>query len=258
MGRLPGPPIQSDLRVAMARAFTAADAAQSVPGTAAAVSTPGATLAETVAGRGGVIVIGAGTGLDAPEQWHRVAKGGQSAAFPQCTILCRANLLGGETSWAFASAGGTTNWAWVAEEWTNLSYAPLAVPGVDNTPGGFQPASVTLGPTDTWTGIPYVMAVAAIAILHGTAGGGTWPTVTWSDGFTETDVLSVGNNSTNGPAGSGPNSNDMQLRVARRYGTLDEAGGWQTTATFSGQAMTNKSVYGALAVFRAENYVGEA
>jgi hypothetical protein len=74
-----------------------------------------------------------------------------------------------------------------------------------------------------------------------------WPTTSWSDSFTETEVLT---------RGDGSATNDLQLHIARRYGTEGETGPWTTTATFTG-TMTNKSVFACLAVFRAENYVGD-
>jgi hypothetical protein len=245
----------------MPRAFTSADILQSVPDTAAVVVDPGVDLPFQVgAGRGGIIVMGGATILDKPSQWHYAVSAGTNDPKPaQLAIMCRADLPGGEQSWPFSAfLGASTNWAWVVEEWANLSFAPLVTAArTPNTSGTFQGASISTGTTGTWDAGTYVVGIAAVLLLNGNNQGSVWPSsVSWSNGFVETDVLSIGNNSDWGAAGSGPNWNDLQLRVARRYGTAGETGPWETTASFTG-AMTNKNEFAALAIFRAESHVGD-
>jgi hypothetical protein len=234
----------------MPRAFTAADVVQSNSGNipiASAVIDPGVGLTSPAAeGNSGIAVVYAGgSGGDPPEQWDMVADGGQAALWV-VGIGCRVCLAASEQDWEFRAFGGlATSWAWVAEEWTNISFAPLlGTAGVDTAA---NPASMTLGPTASWDATDYAVGIAAVLISNGTAGGSVWPSVSWSDGFVETDVLTQG---------TGAAVADHQLRIARRYGTDAETGAWQTTATFTG-AMTNKSGFGALAVFRAEYREGE-
>lgn len=234
----------------MPRAFTAADVIQSNSGVSSvAVTDPGVALSSpAVEGRSGLIVMGAQTVIAAPQQWDIVAGSGAAAGSPQLGVMVRAGLPDGDQSWAFQALGGTsTYWSWLAEEWTNISYAPLL--GTANTSTIKDPASATytIGPTGSWSA-PYAVGIAALFMLVAIQSGDTptlWPSVSWSDGFTETDVLT---------RGDGTTSSDMQLRVARRYGTLDDAGAWSTTATFD--ALTNsKNCYGVLAVLRAEDEV---
>lgn len=232
----------------MVRAFTAADIVQSVPGTAAGTDAPSPALnIQTVGGRAGIIIVGTPISIDPHANWHFAAWGGADPSLRSLAVMCRTDIPDGEISWTFGTAGGPSNWCWVAEEWANLSYAPV-VGWWNDTAGAPNPATYTLGPTNDWGTVPYVVAVAALLLINGTTGGTVWPSVSWSDGFVTTDTQSIG---------TGTTSNDVRLLIARRYGTLNEAGPWSTTATLTG-AMTNKTVYGAHAVFRAENYVGEA
>lgn len=227
----------------MARAFTAGDVVQSATAQLEATSTPNVALSgPAVEGRAGMIVMGAQSLINAPEQWHTAAAAGTGGT--TLAVMCRPDLLDGEQAWTFTPTGGSPRWCWLAEEWASTSYAALSALGA-STSGAVAPASISTGTTGT-ADAPYVACVAAVQILS--TGGSAWPTVGWSNSFTETDVLSVGGGTANG---------DLQLRVARYYGTLDETGGWETTATFTG-SMASKTVHAAIAAFRAENYEGEA
>jgi hypothetical protein len=232
----------------MVRAFTAADVLQHDDDPASAlVADPGIALPNpTTAGNGGIIVMGVTFGTNPPEQWHRVAGAGSSMDFPNVAIMCRADLPGGEQTWPFSVIGGSTAyWIWMAEEWDNLSFAPLAATPAQTT-GAANPASVTTGDTGTWDA-PYVVGLGAVLMINGTTGGTVWPTTELSGGFDEVQVLTRGDGST---------ANDVQLHIARRYGTLNETGPWSLTATFTG-SQTFKSVYACLAIFRAENHAGD-
>jgi hypothetical protein len=231
----------------MPRAFTSADVVQSDPGTALSATNPGIALPNpAVGGNGGVVLLAAAGVIEKPEQWDMVIGVGLTdTSTPQLMILCRADLPDADQSWTFLPVGGAgvTNWAWVAEEWTNLSYAPLLATAF--TGATTAPTSISSGTTGTWDW-PYAVGIAVVSLVHGTSGAFTWPSsVSWSNGFTETDVVTLG---------SGGTALDTQLRVARKYGTLSDAGGWETTALFT-DATTNKTVRACIAVFRAEDQV---
>jgi|SRR5829696_7067078 len=230
----------------MVRAFTPADVVQSVPGTASLQ--PSVTVSLTnpaVEGRGGLIVMAAQLQLAPPEQWHTAAGSGSSDDIHLLKILARPDLLAGEQSWGFATDNASqATWAWIIEEWTNVSFAPLQPSA--RTLQTTSPAAISTGTTDTFNA-PYVVGVAAV-MLTGAPTGPVWPTsCTWSNGFTETEVQSVG---------TGQGGTDLQLRVARRYGTLNDTGGWETTATFNA-TQTNRLAYACLATFRSEYQLGD-
>jgi hypothetical protein len=226
------------------RAFTSADIVQHADGADAFTINP--TLALTnpsTDGSGGIIILAAQSPLTPPDQWHAAAQAGIGGAL--LSIMCRADLPAGETTWPFTTLAGSANWAWVVEEWTNLSYSPIetsASTGLSTSVT--NPAAISTGTTDVFS-TEYVVGVAAI-LLNAGAGSSAWSAVTWSNGFTETDVVSLGTGTTNG---------DMQMRVARLYGTSGDAGSWETTCTFTGGTQTGKTGHGALAVFRAEDQV---
>lgn len=235
----------------MVRAFTAADVVQHATGTydppaidlPATVSLPGTTSE----GTGGLIVMGAMSAVDPPNQWHQVSWAGNVETSPLMSVMVRADFLAGEQSWEFMpSPGSGPSWAWVVEEWTNLSYAPLLAQSHTNLVSG--PASLSTGTTPTWSA-PYAVGIAAITIIGG-VNAQVWSPVTWSNSFTETDVVTLGAGNTSG-------ADNLQLRVARRYGTLDETGGWETTITFTNGADAGKVCYACLAVLRAENKQGD-
>lgn len=225
----------------MARAFTAADVVQSASAELDATTTPGVAFPSPAAeGHTGVIFMGAQSIITPPEQWHLFGAGVGGVTLG---IMLRADLSAGEQAWTFTPVAGTPRWTWLAEEWANVSYAPLAAAAGSNN-GVLAPASHSAGTTGT-TSAPHVAVVAAVQLLS--TGGTTWPSVAWSNGFTETDVLQFGTGAANA---------DLQLRVARKYVSGD-AGPFETTATFTGD-MTAKTVNGVIVPLRAENYVGEA
>jgi hypothetical protein len=233
----------------MARAFTSADVVQTTSGatTGVAVANPSTTLPNpATGGNGGIIVMCAQSIIDPPEQWDRVAASGTPVSQPQLGIMCRADLPDGDQSWFFqVAAGFTTYWTWLVEEWTNLSYAPLLAASSAAAAQGVS--SISTGTTAGWSS-SYAVGIAAVGLIVGNAEGLVWPTVSWSNGFTETDVMQ---------RGTGTATSDMQLRIARRYGALNDTGAWETTATFTG-SMGTKNAYACLAAFRAESYPGEA
>jgi hypothetical protein len=231
----------------MPRQFTSADVVQhnSEATGATAVTDPGVGLSNpAIEGNGGFAVVFAANILSAAEQWHMVAQSPDPN--PSLGIFCRADLPPSDQSWVFSAFNITTYWTWLAEEWTNLSYAPLLA--YSSTAASVTPASKSTGTTGTWDA-PYALGIAAVGIWNSAAtGGSTWPTWSaWSNGFTETDVLSHGTGTAQG---------DLELHVARCYGALNDTGGWESTVTFTG-SMTGKNVYGCLAVFRAESLLGD-
>jgi hypothetical protein len=222
------------------RAFTTDDVAQSNPGSNTAAPSISVTVPNgVVEGRAGIIMLAATVPLAPPAQWDMSAQIGAGGGLPTLAIMCRAGLPGGESSWPFTSSAGSPNWCWLAEEWTNISSVPLqsTAPGSFGTTGD---TSIATGSTGTFDA-QFVVGLAVVQIQS--AGGSAWPTVAWSNSFVETDVVSVG---------TGTAAGDLQLRVARRYGTDSEAGPWETTATFTG-SMTFKTPNAVLAVFRAED-----
>lgn len=233
----------------MARAFTSADILQHADGSDSIATSP-TTLAlpsASTEGNGGLIVMGVLNVLTPPEQWDMSAGAGVSATSGyQLGIMCRADLPPGETSWPFTVLGsGSSYWVWVVEEWANLSFAPLGASAQTNL--ATNPATISTGTTGSAEPAFYV-AVAAV-FLTGGASSGVWPaSVTWSNGFTETNVISIG---------TGVGAQSLQLRIARKYETDVSTGTWETTADF-GATQTNKTAYACIAVFRAESYPGEA
>lgn len=225
----------------MARAFTPQDVVQSVTGSAGTTADPGVALSNpATAGHGGVAVIVANTVVQPPEHWDMTSYSGTQS--PQLTVMCRADLPDQDQSWPFtAIGGGLANWAWLVEEWTNLSYAPVVAAA--NAAVAAAPSSISTGSTGTWEG-GYAVGIAAVALTR-PSGSGAWPSVSWSGGFTETDVVAFG---------TGAAVGDVQLRVARYYGTFGETGPWSTTATFTG-TMTGFNAYACLTAFRAEDQV---
>lgn len=226
----------------MARAFTSADVVQSASGQVALATDPGVALPNPAAeGNGGVIVLGSGTQAAVPDQWHLAAVGGAGSALV-LMIMCRADLPAGDQSWSFPALAGNVNWCWVAEEWTNLSFAPLATSA--RTSGALAPTSVSTGTTAAFDA-PYAVGIAAVLLTTAGTGGNVWPSVSgWTNGFVQTDELAVG---------TGAGAAEDKLWIARYYGTAGETGPWETTATFSGAATTGKTAYSCIAVFRAED-----
>jgi hypothetical protein len=232
----------------MVRAFTAADVIQHDTGSVGGMTDPTTIVSlpnPASGGNSGLIVMGAQTFLAPPEQWHTAAGAGATDTSVQMGVMIRPDLPANDQSWVFATnTGAVANWLWVAEEWANISYAPLHGSARTHTQVGGS--SISTGTTPAFTA-PYVVGIAAVFMQGGT-NAAAWSPVTWSNGFTETDVVQVG---------TGQASGDFQLRVARRYGTLDETGPWETTCTFTDGADPGKVFYACLAVFRAEHHEGE-
>lgn len=231
----------------MPRAFSDADLLQWQTGEAIDTPTLAPSLTNpTAVGNAGIIVLGGANAFDPPEQWDPVA--GSPESFPRASVLVRAGLPGGETSWTFSGVGGANTYAkWEIHEWRNISFCPLVA--YDNEAMVIGPASVTLSAAQIGLGTNYTMAIAALGIIGGTNATSVWSGVSWSGGFAETSAQAFG---------TGMDVGSFQLRVARRYGTQGETGPWTTTATFVDGVQTQKIVYACLAVFRAENFVGEA
>jgi hypothetical protein len=222
------------------RAFTAADVIQSNPGTVTLTSPISVTVPNpTVEGNAGLVVMTAQTLISPPDQWSVAADAGTGGV--SVAVMLRPDLPDGESSWPFAALAGSPNWCWLAEEWTNIASAPIqSSAGAD---GAGADASLGTGNTSSPFDTQFLMGLAALQISS--SGGSAWPTVAWSNGFVETDMVSIGAGSANG---------DLQLRVARYYGTDSEAGPWSTTATFTG-SMTSKTPHICLAVLRAEDSI---
>jgi hypothetical protein len=221
------------------RAFTTADVVQSNPGTVTLTSPISVTVPNpTVEGNAGLVVMAAQTLISPPDEWHPAATAGVGGV--SVAVMLRADLpSAGESSWSFAASAGSPSWCWLAEEWTNISSVPVqSSAGAD---GVGADTSLGTGNTSSPFDTQFLMGLAALQISS--SGGSAWPTVAWSNGFVETDVVSIGVGSANG---------DLQLRVARYYGTDSEAGPWSTTATFTG-SMTSKTPHICLAVLRAED-----
>jgi hypothetical protein len=235
----------------MVRAFTPADVIQHTTGSPGFVTDPGVALPNpAVEGNSGVIMMQVNNMIDPPEQWHLVAQAGAVTTAPQSGVLCRACLSAGDQSWTFVTTGGgSTTWVWVAEEWANLSYAPLLSPAT-RTIGVAAPTSLTSGASDSWDAGEYALGIAVIGLTTVAGGAQTWPTVTWSGGFTETDTVT---------RGDGTVAGDIKMHVARRYGTAGETGPWTAGATLTGAwaGVSGKTGYCSLAVFRAGKYAGD-
>lgn len=237
----------------MGRAFTAADVVQGATATPGAFDIVTVSLpAATTELNSGLLVMGAQTDISPPRQWHSLSRAGFTTGSHQLAIMIRPDLLGGEQSWDFQTSsadpvnpGGVAFWCWRVEEWTNLAFTPCV--GTSSTFNSTPSlASISTGTTVAWDASLYVVGIAAVLML-GNAGGAAWPDATFSNGFDVTQVIDEG---------IGDVGDDLRLWVARRYGTAGETGGWETTATFSG-TVTGKTPMAALAVFRAEAYVGE-
>jgi hypothetical protein len=218
------------------RAFSDADLVQANTGNAALANPISVILGTgTAEGNAGVTCMFAQTPVAAPEQWNIVT----STGLGQLAVVCRADVLAGETSWPYSTAAGTpANWTWTAGEWSNVALAPVESSSSATGAGGA--GSLSTGSTGTFSA-QFVMGIAAFGIFS--AGGSAWPSVAYSGGFTETDAVQVGDGTANG---------DILLKVARLYGADSDPGPWSCTATFTG-SMASKTPYAALAVFRAED-----
>lgn len=227
----------------MARAFTSADVLQQNTGAQAATATPTPALSNpATGGNSGVLIAGATTQLNPPEQFHYGAQTGIATyGGTLVAVLIRPDLNDGEQSWTLTPPSGTPNWCWIAEEWTNL--APTGEEASAGSGLLSAPATAPTGSTAAFDA-EYVVGVAALLVFGG--GSIAFSTVSWSNSFVETDVVTIG---------TGLTAADTQLRVARRYGTQNDTGPWSTTATFTGGTQTGKTAYACLAVLRAEDEI---
>jgi hypothetical protein len=232
----------------MPRAFSDDDIVQSTPGSVFQSGAPiSVTLGSaTTAGHAGIIVLTCQNIMNPPEQWHLMAQSGAGGqASPQGGIACRVDLPAGETSWSFSPMSGSPGWAWVVQEWTNVSFAPIAATPAGNWAAGGS-ASYSTGSTGEFSGL-YVMAIAYLGI--NSTGTTPFSAGSWSNGFVEQHVVETGDGTT---------AADLQLRVARRYGTPSDSGPWESTFTFTNGADATKSALSVgMAVFRAENHAGD-
>jgi hypothetical protein len=217
------------------RAYSDADLVQGANGSAALASSVSVTVpGGTVEGDAGIIAMFAQTPITSPDQWDIAA----SAQAGILTVMCRGDLPGGESSWPFSPVGGAPNWAWTVGEWANTAPAPIeSAAAANGLPGD---ASLSTGSTGTFS-TQFVMGIAAFGIINA-SGSATWPSVSYSAGFTETDSVQVG---------TGTAAGDLLLKVARLYGADSDTGPWSCTATFTG-TMTGKTPYAALVAFRAQ------
>lgn len=234
----------------MARSFGDFDVVHSNAAALGPVADPGVALLAgdtTTEGNAGIIVIGAITQLAPPEQWHTAASSGAAVGSAQLAVLCRPDIPAGESSWTFEVSGGSASWwAWIVEEWTNVSFAVQLASAQTLTV--VTPASISSGTTDTFDAL-YAMAIAAVFVTGGGTGAGAWSPVTWSNGFTETGVQTFGTGSAS--------TQDLQMRVARKYLAAGETGPVETTCTFTDGTQTGKTAWACVAVLRAENLLGD-
>src|SRR5215217_7274571 len=137
-------------------------------------------MSATTEGRGGIIMMAALTSIDRPDQWDWAAQTGTASyGDTLVAVMCRAGLLAGETTWPFfTKGGGDASWAWIAEEWTNLSFAPLPVLGAGS---GMLvgPSSISTGAVGPWDSMEYVVGVAALCVVGSAGATSGWSAVTW-------------------------------------------------------------------------------
>lgn len=163
----------------------------------------------------------------------------------------RDNQPAGETSWSFTSAG-SIKWAWRIEEWSGLSTVnqPDAMTGngqnVVTGTAGTQNNDSAKSPSFLCT--PDVTDYAALAVFRaGSAGTSAdlFPAGrSYSSGFSEVDVLTVG---------TGTTSNDFQLIIAEGYpgatGNIDCVLTWDTTG---GGTYADKAVNAWMACYQPD------
>jgi hypothetical protein len=205
----------------MARAFTDADLLQSPAGGTSAGAT-GVTVtlpSGATEGSCGVIFLHTEAPADPPSEWDNRF----SEASGRTAVMFRPHLMANESSWMFDWHAAAATWAWKAQEWANVAWKGPA--GVAIAPaGGLAPTSVATGDTGTWAE-EYVIGLLVVSLYNPTGGSATWPTASFSNSFTETDMVSVG---------SGTGAGNIGLWAARRYGTQNETGPWSCTASFTG------------------------
>lgn len=223
------------------RPFTDDDIVQADDGSAVPVADVDVTLpAGTTEGMSGIIYMKTATGLDPPEGWEKATEN----AIVAFSLFHRIGLPAGETSWFFDALGaGVPPWVWRVEEWRNLGRQVTALSAWTGAPG----ATASTGTSAGWTA-PYVLGVAAFAVQKNATNGVLFPTFSDpTNGFAAAGIYDIG---------TGATALDMRMMIAHRFGTLDEAGGWESSVSFTG-TMTNFNSVAAMAVYRAEE-AGEA
>lgn len=229
----------------MPRAFTDADLVpgQFADGSSASAATLTVSLpAGTTEGNTGIAVIKAQTSMASPDIWDKSADTGAAGGL---VIFTRPGLTAGENDWVFNSFSGSPQWVWRAEEWTNVSLSAVASSAITVTVNA--PTTLSSG-TSGSVDVPFVMCVAAFVLQRGTAGASSFPAFSaFSNGFVEVPGSPF-------DFGTGPASGDMRMAVARYYGTENETGPFECTATVTGVS-TNFIGYAAIAVLRATDDV---
>ena len=233
----------------MVRAFTSGDVVQGKSGSATAVVDAGHSLdAATTAGHCGIIFEMAQTTLDTPAQWDLVIGAGSSDEFWQVGLCLRADLPAGESEWEIRSVGElATQWAWRAEEWSNVSNAPVLATARRNATTEGE-TNIPLGPTSPTLDTAELAALLVLIGIHSTGGAAFPATASYTNDFTETHVIQNGD---------GTGSAHVQLRIARKLLTSPETGPWSTTIDFGAQSMSGKNVYTCMAALRPQRHSGD-
>lgn len=241
----------------MARAFTDADLIQ--PAVTGAL--PGSTVTATVAlgnptTEGSTVLIHLRNFTFSPLQdlWSTAVA---ENSIPALSILYRVDVVAGEQSWDLIlnpssppASAGSSFWLFRVEEWQNIAYLPVVSSA---SSADLSPAATTLstGNTSSFTGEEYVVAFALFSFYKAVGDSQPWPTISGlTNGFTVVDTIDFGN----GTETPGSGNLGGRLIVTRAYGTQNQAGPIETTATFSG-TLTNINAQAALAVFRAADTV---
>jgi hypothetical protein len=241
----------------MARAFTDADLVQ--PPVTGAL--PGTTVTCTVAlgnptTEGSTVLVHVRNFTFSPlqDQWSTVVV---ENSIPALSILARVDVAAGEQSWDLIlnppsppASAGSSFWLFRVEEWANIASTPVVSTSAS---ADLSPTASTLstGNTSSFTGEAYVMAFALFSFYKAVGDSQPWPTISnLTNGFNVIDTIDYGN----GTETPGSGALGGRLIVTRMYGTADQDGPVETTATFSG-ALTNINTQSALAVFRAADTV---
>lgn len=222
----------------MARAFTDADLIQSPPAATSVADNITAALPNpTVEGNCGLIILKTSTVIGPPLEWDSLYEDGAG----RLAVMYRADVVGGESSWAFTFDAGALEWVWKVEEWANIAWkGPEGIAKTNSgTPGS---ASIATGNTDRAFTAEYVVGFLAVGLFKIVADTVTFPAMSsFSDSFVQADELASGDGTTVG---------DCKLWVARRYGTQNDTGPWSCTATFAGPT-TNMIAQAVLVVLGA-------
>jgi hypothetical protein len=236
----------------VARGFTDADLIQfntgSLPGTT--VTATVALPAPTVEGSTVLIHLRNFTASPLQDLWSTAVA---ENSIPALSVLYRADVAAGEQSWDLIlnpssppASAGSSFWLFRVEEWANIASLPLVS---SSAAADLSPAASTLstGSTSSFTGEEYVIAFALFSFYKAVADSQVWPTITGlTNGFSVVDTIDFGN----GTETTGSGNLGGRLIVTRAYGTQNQDGPVETTATFSG-ALTNINAQAALAVLRA-------